>query len=90
MLTAVLFTSVAGFTAIDVNWSPTINTFLLLVLAVVTIYKERAAKKDRAELAEKTDVVIEKADQTVKTAKNIEQKITGEHRPPDIRTRADD
>lgn len=90
MFTPVLFASMAVLTAIDVNWSPTINTLLLVLLSLITLYKERAARKDRALLAEKTDVVIEKADQTVKTAQNIEQKITGEHRPPDMRTRADD
>lgn len=73
----------AVIAAIDVAWSPTVNTFLLIVLGVVTLIRERRARAERTEIQQRT-VHITKALQ------NVEHSITGTHRNPRARTREDD
>lgn len=79
MLIAFLFTSMAVTTAIDVNWSPTLNTLLLIVLAIITGRNARDARRTE-----------ERTRQVVKQTTDIQQKITGSNRDPNARTREDD
>lgn len=66
-----------------VDWSPTINTFLLLLLAIVAAVREYYSRRDAKEIQER-------AKQLTALTADVHQSITGEHRDTELRTRTDD
>ena len=88
-----------------VDWSPTVNTFLLVVLALIGLYGERARRRDadrvssrlRQEatrvsdrLAEARDITREEMKANTALTAEVHSSLTGDRRSSELRTRNGD
>lgn len=90
MLTPAIFLLLAALDTAGPEWASVANTFLLILLAALTWAKERAARRDRDKVNQNARTAVAAAASIDKKVTDVQQKITGEHRDPDARTREDD
>lgn len=90
MLTPAIFGLLAVLTAWGPEWAAVANTFLLIILTLVTAAKERAAREERRVVQHNTKEAVKAAAVIDRKVTDVQQKITSENRSPEARTRKDD
>lgn len=82
-----VFGTMAVLSVVSPDWAPAANTFLLILLAVLTWVKERAARRDRETVKENTETAVQTAAVIDRKVSEVQRNIV---RPPGARTRKDD
>lgn len=73
MIAGSIYSLLALLAFINVNWAPTINTILLIVLALVNVYTAKRTADHRRDVQKMVPLVEEAAEQVAETHNQIEQ-----------------